>query len=207
MGAGRTELAKTLYGMLSIDQGAIYIDGQPLKINASKVALDNGIVYISEDRKTDGLILGLSVLENMSLSALPQLSNAWGKIDGKKEKAKVSYYIDKLKIKTLGSKQLIKNLSGGNQQKVAIAKGLICQPKVLILDEPTRGVDVGAKSEIYHLIHQLKTQGLGIILISSEIKEIMELSDRVLVMLEGKITAELPRENISQERMMQYAMG
>ena len=207
MGAGRTELAKTLYGMLGIDQGVIYIDGQPLNIDTSTVALKNGIVYISEDRKAEGLVLGLSVLENISLSALPQLSNKWGKINAKSEKAQVSYYIDQLKIKTSSVKQLVKNLSGGNQQKVAIAKGLICQPKVLILDEPTRGVDIGAKGEIYRLIHQLKAQGLGIILVSSEIKEIMALSDRVLVMLEGEITAELPRENLTQEKMMQYAMG
>ena len=207
MGSGRTELAKTLYGVFRTDQGSIYVNGQLVQMDSSAVALKHGIVYVSEDRKADGLVLNLSVLENISLSALPKMISKWGKINSKLEKAESLYYINQLNIKTSNVKELVGNLSGGNQQKVSIAKGLICKPKILILDEPTRGVDVGAKHEIYELIYKLKTEGLGIILISSEIKEIMDLSDRVLVMLEGKVTAELPRENLTQKKMIQYAMG
>ena len=207
MGAGRTELAQSIYGCYPFTKGQMLLSGKGVNINSPYLALQHGIVYVSEDRKVDGLIIDASVRENMSLSALPQLCNALGVIDGKKEKAQVGEYIKKFSIKTPSQSQIVANLSGGNQQKIAIAKALMCQPKVLILGEPTRGVDVGAKREIYRLIQQLKEQGMAILLISSEIPEIIALSDRIVVMKENTATAKLPLEEVSQESILHHAIS
>lgn len=207
MGAGRTELAKTIYGYIGKDKGKIYVDGKDVSINSTIDALKNGIAYVSEDRKGEGLIVGLSVRDNMSLSALKSLKGKFFSIDKKDEEAAVSGYVEKLSIKTPGIKQKIKNLSGGNQQKVSIAKCLMTRPKVLILDEPTRGVDVGAKKEIYDLINSFKKDGMSIIMISSEMPEILGMSDRIVVMHEGRITGEFDSKDATQDRIMRCAVG
>lgn len=207
MGAGRTELAKTIYGCFKKTSGQIHIDGKRVEINSPQEALKNKIAYVSEDRKGDGLLLGLSVKENMSLSSLLKFENTYKKIDEKKEKIEVEKFISKFNIKTPTMDQLIKNLSGGNQQKVAIAKALMTNPKILILDEPTRGVDVGAKKEIYDLINEFKHQGMSIIIISSEMPEILGLSDRIMVMYDKTITGVFSREEATQEKIMKCAIG
>lgn len=206
MGAGRTELVKTIYGNLKKDSGKILIDGKEIDIKSEKDAIKAGIAYVSEDRKGDGLVLGMSVKENMTLSALDFFSSLF-KLDHSKEKKEVEDYIDKFKIKTPNVDEKTKNLSGGNQQKIAIAKALLTNPKILILDEPTRGVDVGAKKEIYDFINELKTKGLSIIMISSEMPEIMGLSDRIIVIHNGKITGEFTAEEVTQENIMRCAVG
>lgn len=206
MGSGRTELMKLIYGANLVTTGEIAVDGQTLQPRSPADGLAAGIAYISEDRKGDGLVLELSVRENMSLCALSEF-NKRGKIDGKAERQAVSDYVRLFNIKTPSQDQLIKLLSGGNQQKVAIAKGLLTRPKVLILDEPTRGVDVGAKKEIYQLINQFKKEGMSIILVSSEMPEVLGMSDRILVMHEGRISAEFMAQDANQEKLMAAAVG
>lgn len=206
MGAGRTELMKVIYGALKKDQGEIIINNTPIEPKSPQDGLANGIAYISEDRKGDGLVLGLSVKENMSLCALKQLSKGM-QISHSVEATAVEDFINLFHIKTPSRNQIIGNLSGGNQQKVAIAKGLMTRPKVLILDEPTRGVDVGAKKEIYQLINQFKSEGMSIILVSSEMAEVLGMSDRILVMHEGRITGEFSAQEANQEKIMACAVG
>ncbi|HBQ80990.1 MAG TPA: ribose ABC transporter ATP-binding protein RbsA, partial [Erwinia persicina] len=169
--------------------------------------LANGIVYISEDRKRDGLVLGMTVKENMSLTALNYFSHGGGRLKHAEEQLAVGDFIKLFNVKTPSMNQPIGLLSGGNQQKVAIARGLMTRPKVLILDEPTRGVDVGAKKEIYQLINQFKQEGLSIILVSSEMPEVLGMSDRVLVMHEGRLSGDFPIEQASQEILMAAAVG
>lgn len=206
MGAGRTELMKLIFGAIPIQSGNILLNGQSLTIESSQDALANGIAYISEDRKGEGLLLGLSVKENMSLCSLGELSQ-FGQIQHQREQAKVAEFIQAFNIKTPSQEQSIGLLSGGNQQKVAIAKGLMTQPKVLILDEPTRGVDVGARKEIYQLINQFKAQGLAVIMVSSDMPELLGLSDRILVMHQGQISAEFERDQAGQEQILAAAVG
>lgn len=207
MGAGRTELAKTIYGCFKKTNGQIYIEGNKVEINSPQQALENKIAYVSEDRKGDGLIVGLSVKKNMSLSSLSKFENFYKKIEPNKEKKSVKNFISKFNIKTPTMDQLIKNLSGGNQQKVAIGKALMTNPKILILDEPTRGVDVGAKKEIYNLINEFKKQGMSIIIISSEMPEILGLSDRIMVMYNKTITGIFNKNEATQEKIMKCAIG
>lgn len=205
MGAGRSELAKTIYGHLPIQSGRIIKKGKELNLKSSSDGIKNKIAYVSEDRKGDGLILDLSIRENMTLSSLDKISKSFI-VDNKKEKERVNSYIDKISIKTPSMEQLIKNLSGGNQQKVAIAKALMTHPDVLILDEPTRGVDVGAKKEIYDLINEFKSMGKAIIMISSEMPEILGLSDRILVLSHGEITGEFDIKEATQEKILKCAV-
>ena len=199
MGAGRTELMKVLYGALPRSSGSVTLDGHEVVTRSPQDGLANGIVYISEDRKRDGLVLGMSVKENMSLTALRYFSRAGGSLKHKDEQQAVSDFIRLFNVKTPSMEQAIGLLSGGNQQKVAIARGLMTRPKVLILDEPTRGVDVGAKKEIYQLINQFKADGLSIILVSSEMPEVLGMSDRIIVMHEGHLGGEFTREQATQE--------
>ncbi|GAB3476652.1 ribose ABC transporter ATP-binding protein RbsA [Marinomonas epiphytica] len=206
MGSGRTELMKVIYGDLPKESGQVFVEGQPITPKTPQDGLSQGIAYISEDRKGDGLVLGLSVKENMSLSALQHFSSGLH-INGSQERDAVQEFIQLFNIKTPSEKQIIGNLSGGNQQKVAIAKGLLTQPKVLILDEPTRGVDVGAKKEIYQLINKFKAQGMSIILVSSEMPEVLGMSDRIVVMHEGRITGEFHKEQANQEVLMACSVG
>ncbi|WP_300001096.1 ribose ABC transporter ATP-binding protein RbsA [uncultured Cedecea sp.] len=207
MGAGRTELMKVLYGALPKTAGRIVLGGNEISPRSPQDGLEYGIVYISEDRKRDGLILGMSVKENMSLTALRYFSSTSGSLKHKEEELAVGDFIELFKVKTPSMEQPIGLLSGGNQQKIAIARGLMTRPNVLILDEPTRGVDVGAKKEIYQLINQFKADGLSIILVSSEMPEVMGMSDRVMVMHEGKASAIFTRDEATQERLMAAAVG
>ncbi|MGF1687250.1 ribose ABC transporter ATP-binding protein RbsA [Photobacterium japonica] len=206
MGAGRTELMKIIFGALTRESGDIVLDGKTINPINPQDGLANGIAYISEDRKGDGLILGLSVKENMSICALEQLSKGI-QLNHTDEVMAVDDFIRLFNIKTPSRNQIIGNLSGGNQQKVAIAKGLMTKPKVLILDEPTRGVDVGAKKEIYQLINKFKAEGMSIILVSSEMPEVLGMSDRILVMHEGKISGEFMAADADQEKLLACAVG
>ncbi|WP_273403743.1 ribose ABC transporter ATP-binding protein RbsA [Actinobacillus porcinus] len=206
MGAGRTELMKVLYGELPKESGEVRLNGKTISNDCPQDGLNNGIVYISEDRKGDGLILGMSVKENMSLTALDHFSKAC-RIRHDAEQLVVDDFILMFNIKTPSRDQQIGLLSGGNQQKVAIAKGLMTRPNVLILDEPTRGVDVGAKKEIYQLINKFKQDGLSIIIVSSEMPEVLGMSDRILVMREGRISGEFSREDATQEKLLAAAIG
>lgn len=207
MGAGRSELMKIIYGAAKKTTGEIKLNGKSLSLGTPQDGLNNGIVYISEDRKRDGLVLGMSVKENMSLTALRYFSRSGGTLNHKEEQQTVGDFIRLFNIKTPSMDQTIGNLSGGNQQKVAIVRGLMTRPKVLILDEPTRGVDVGAKKEIYQLINQFKQEGLSIILVSSEMPEVMGMSDRILVMHEGHISGEFDAKQATQEALMAAAVG
>lgn len=207
MGAGRTELAKTIFGEYKKTAGKIFIEGKETFIKSPKDAIAQGICYLSEDRKKEGLILGMSVRENITLCNLDNYTNKAMAIDKKAEKSEVDNFIKKLSIKTPSQDQKVKNLSGGNQQKVILAKWLMKSPKVLIIDEPTRGIDVGAKKEIYDVLNELKSSGKAIIMISSDMPEVLGVSDRVIVMHEGKISGELSREEATQENIMKYAVG
>lgn len=207
MGSGRTELAKTIFGAFKKESGEIFINGKAVNINSPKDAIDNGLCYLSEDRKKEGLILGMSVADNMTLSNLKKYEQKSKMINKTEELKDVKFYIGKLKIKTPSEKQLIKNLSGGNQQKVILAKWLLLSPQILIIDEPTRGIDVGAKKEIYELLNELKAAGKAIIMISSDMPEVLGISDRIMVMSEGRISGELSREEANQEEIMKLAVG
>lgn len=205
VGAGRTELAKTLFGFYKKDSGKIILANEEVDIKSPREALDKGIVYVSEDRKSDGLILGMDVTSNITISSLDRFKTAIG-LNKKKEQKVAGEYRDKINIKTPSLRQKVKNLSGGNQQKVAIAKSLLTDPQVLILDEPTRGVDVGAKREIYDLLNEIKKEGKSIIMISSEMPEILGMSDRILVMHDGEMRGCLSRKEATQEKIMSHIM-
>lgn len=207
MGSGRTEMAKTIFGEYKKSSGKIFVDGFEVNICSPKDSIEKGICYLSEDRKKEGLILGMSVANNMTLSNLKKYENGAKRINKTEESKTVKEYIKKLSIKTPSSEQLIKHLSGGNQQKVILAKWIMLAPKVLIIDEPTRGIDVGAKKEIYEVLNELKAMGKAIIMISSDMSEILGICDRILVMHEGEISGELHREEASQELIMKYAVG
>ncbi|ACD53231.1 D-ribose transporter ATP-binding protein [Clostridium botulinum] len=207
MGSGRTELAKAIFGEYKKTSGTVKIKGKEMNIKSVSDAINNGICYLSEDRKKEGCVLGLSIKDNMSICNIKKYENKFKSIDGKKEIEDVDYYIKKIKIKTPNRDQLIGKLSGGNQQKVILAKWLMLSPEILIVDEPTRGIDVGAKKEIYELLNELKANGKAIIVISSDLPEVLGISDRIMVMSEGKISGELSREEASQEAIMKLAVG
>ena len=178
MGSGRTELAKVIFGEYKRDKGTVKLKGKEINIKSVQEAIDYGICYLSEDRKKEGCVLGLSVADNMVLSNLKKYENSFKSINMKKANDDVDYYIKKINIKTPNRNQLIKNLSGGNQQKVILAKWLMLSPEVLIIDEPTRGIDVGAKKEIYELFERSKASGKAIIMISSDLPEVLGISDK-----------------------------
>lgn len=203
MGAGRTETMRALYGA-DRSVGDIWIDGEKVQINSPMDAVKLGIGYLSEDRKRYGLAINLSVLENSVMAAYDDLCPKLF-IPHKDLKEISSEYVKKLRVRTPSLEQVVKNLSGGNQQKVVIVKWLIKNSSILIFDEPTRGIDVGAKSEIYHLMNELAQEGKAIIMISSELNEVLRMSDRVAVMCEGKLTGILDIEDASQERIMALA--
>ncbi|PAB59519.1 xylose ABC transporter ATP-binding protein [Anaeromicrobium sediminis] len=206
MGAGRTELVMGLFGAYGKNtSGTISIDGKEVNINSPKDAIKNGLALVTEDRKGNGLVLGQSVMVNTTLASLKKVLSG-GVLDENKEIFHSNKYVDDLLIKTPSIEQLVKNLSGGNQQKVVIGKWLMTDPKILILDEPTRGIDVGAKYEIYNLMNKLAKKGVAVVMISSELPEIIGMSDRILVMHEGSIKGELPR-GASQEEIMYFATG
>ena len=208
MGSGRTELVSGIFGALpKLARGEVILKGKPLSIKTPQDAIEQGLGLVTEDRKRVGLILGQSVLQNMTISSLETVANQWGVINKSKERSLANEYVSKLKIKTPGLDVTIDTLSGGNQQKVIVAKWLNTKPVVLILDEPTRGIDVGAKVEIYNLLNQLIEEGVTVIIISSELPEVMGMSDRLLVMCEGEIVAELSHKEATKEMVMEYATG
>ena len=204
MGAGRTELARAVYGADPFDSGEIFVNGKKTEIKTPEEAVKHGICYLSEDRKQFGLMLGKSVTENTVLASLDDYIR-FGWINDAAAKAAAEEKNKQLRTKTPSMDQLLKNLSGGNQQKVIVARWLLKDSDVFIFDEPTRGIDIGAKSEMYDLMAELAAQGKSIIMISSELAEIQRLSDRVIVMCEGRITADLPIEGLTQEEIMKYA--
>ena len=204
MGAGRTEVARALYGADRKQTGEIYIKGKKVKIKTPEQAVRNGICYLSEDRKRFGLMLQKSIVENSAIASVDGYVRG-GLIDDNKMREDSEHYNKLLRTKTPSMDQLLKNLSGGNQQKVIIARWLMKDADVFIFDEPTRGIDVGAKSEIYNLMDQLVQQGKSIIMISSELPEVLRMSDRIIVMCEGRKTGELSIEEANQENIMQLA--
>lgn len=207
VGAGRTELARTIYGVYHPDSGEILINGSKVTINSPKDAINNGIAYLSEDRKENGIVLGMNLIKNITLASLDKYIGKTGKIDRGKERKSAESYIKSMSIKAASKYQLLEFLSGGNQQKVALAKNLDTAPEILLLDEPTRGVDVGARKEIYELINRYKEEGMSIVMVSSEIPEILGISDRVMVMHEGKVSGFLDIADADQEKIMTYAVG
>jgi ABC-type sugar transport system ATPase subunit len=208
MGSGRSELVSGIFGAFSKDvSGEVYLNGKKVNIRTPKEAIEQGIALVTEDRKTLGLILDHSVVNNITLSSLDTVSNNLGVIDKLKERNIANKYVDKLKIKVPNLDVQIEKLSGGNQQKVILGKWLNTSPKILILDEPTRGIDVGAKSEIYKIMNSLIEQGVVVIMISSELPEIMGMSDRILVMSEGKLCADLKRNEATKELVIGYCTG
>ena len=206
MGAGRTEVAQSLFGYKKLHKGEVLLDGKPVKISNPLQAKKLGFGYVTEDRKSEGLIVDFSVRDNLSLTNFDKVSTK-GIIKANEEKELYETMVKRLGVRTSGPNQAAKSLSGGNQQKVVIAKWLGIEPNVLILDEPTRGVDVGAKKEIYSIINELAEKGVAILMISSELPEIIGMTDRVLVMHEGTLTAELQKTEMTQERIMHYATG
>ncbi|MDA3955143.1 sugar ABC transporter ATP-binding protein [Oceanispirochaeta sp.] len=205
VGAGRTEVARVLFGADRLTSGEILIDGKKVGIHSPKDGVQNGIGLIPEDRKQQGTLLHMNIKENISFAYMKNLTGTLGIISDAKENKLSAEQIRSLKIKTPSSDQLVKNLSGGNQQKVVLAKWLLMESKILIFDEPTRGIDVGAKQEIYNLINELALMGKVIIMISSEMPELIGMSDRILVMAGGKITGELSKEETTQEKILELA--
>lgn len=203
MGAGRTELAMTLFGQ-SQYMGNVYLDDRPVRINSAKDAISLGICYVPEERKVQGIFKHLSVLENMTLPFINEfITNLF--ITKAKEKKMVDYFVNKFSIKVASFRQPIKYLSGGNQQKIILARWMIKKPKILILDEPTRGIDIGAKVDIHSLISELAEDGVAIILISSDLPELLALSDRILVLKNGYLKGELKQEEANKEKVLSYA--
>lgn len=206
VGSGRTELARAIFGADRFDSGEILVNGQRVEIGSPQDAIRLGIGLVPEDRKLQALVLELAVRENISLAALRRLSKA-GFVRLAEERRLAQYFVDALQIRTPSLEQKVRNLSGGNQQKVVLAKWLALEPKILLVDEPTRGVDIGAKAEVHHLLSQLAQRGVAILMISSELPEILGMSDRVLVMRRGMIAGELSRAEATQEKIMALATG
>lgn len=207
MGSGRTELVESIFGAFPADSnGDIYLYGKKENITSPHYAIDKGMGLVTEDRKRLGLILMLSVAKNMTLSLLDRIKNVFF-IQEKKEKEIVRKYIDYLRIKTPNEDFIVNHLSGGNQQKVILGKWLSVEPEILILDEPTRGIDIGAKSEIYNIIKKLSEEGISIIMVSSELPEVLKLSNRIIIMHEGKMQAIIPAGDATQEKIMHFATG
>ncbi|PZN10773.1 MAG: xylose ABC transporter ATP-binding protein [Bacillota bacterium] len=206
MGAGRTELVSSLFGGYGIAEGEIWFEGRKITIRNPRDAIRHGIGFVTEDRKRSGLVLKMDVKKNMTLARLDRVVR-WGFLDTDEEIRQTGRYVEELRIRTPSLETPVSNLSGGNQQKVVLAKWLLAQPKVLILDEPTRGIDVGAKYEIYEIMNALAERGVAIIMISSELQEILGMSDRIVVMHEGRITGQFQREEATQELIMACATG
>jgi rhamnose transport system ATP-binding protein len=207
VGAGRTDIALSLFGVSPADIGTIELEGQRLEIGSPQQALSHGIAYLSEDRRRLGLSVEQSVMANVTLATLKRYTNALGLIDQDKERADAEALRQRLGIRAPSLSTPVSQLSGGNQQKTMLAKWLNTHPKVLILDEPTRGIDVGAKADVHMFIDELATSGISIILISSDLPEVIAMSDRVAVMREGRLTGIYSRREATQERIMAAAVG
>jgi len=206
LGAGRTELARAIFGLDKVTSGTIYINGVSQKISSPRSAINSGLGFLTEDRKSQGLVLPLSVERNLCLSSVDKFSR-WGVMDTRQEQRAAGRYVKELRIKTPSLDQKVVFLSGGNQQKVVLSKWLCSQAELFIFDEPTRGIDVGAKAEIYQLMNRLTASGVAIIMISSELLEVLGMSDRILVMRGGRIAGEFSAEDATQERILQCALG
>jgi rhamnose transport system ATP-binding protein len=206
VGAGRTEVARAIFGMDRLDSGTIEIFGQPVRFDAPRSALRSGVAYLPEDRQTQGLILPLSISKNVTLPILQNLTSA-GFLRPRRERSLAEEYGRRLRLRASSVDQPARDLSGGNQQKVVISKWLATQPRVLILDEPTRGIDVGAKAEVHRLMGELAHSGMAILMISSELPEVLAMSDRILVMREGRMVAELDGRTATQEAVIGAASG
>lgn len=207
MGAGRTEVARAIFGADAFDAGTITFEGQELAITSPQDAIARGIAYLSEDRKSDGLAIKMSVAANTALANMDEVSNRFGLINFKKHDDAARHYVDLLNIRTPSIKQTVRLLSGGNQQKIIIGKWLFRQSRILFFDEPTRGIDVGAKFAIYKIMDELAAKGIGVILISSELPEVLGLTDRIAVFHEGRITGIVETAKTNQEEIMRYASG
>ena len=205
-GSGRTELMRLIFGADPYTSGDMKLFGEPYQVRSPKDAIQKGVALVTEDRKAQGLLLKLAVTQNTTISGLEKLTR-YGVINHKKELDLVQHYIQELSIKTPGPSFLVMNMSGGNQQKVVLARWLSRGVKVFIMDEPTRGIDVGSKSEIYQIMADLADEGVGIIMISSELPEILGMSDRVMIMREGRLVKELSGEEASEESIMLHAVG
>ncbi|MBI1310374.1 ATP-binding cassette domain-containing protein [bacterium] len=207
VGAGRTEMLNVLFGVDPAVAGVIQVDGKLCRMSSPRDAIAAGLALVPEDRKQQGLVLEMTVRTNIGLAGLKKNQKAGGFLNDAQEGRDSAAMIEKLRIKTPNERQIVQYLSGGNQQKVVLGKWLSMQPKVLLLDEPTRGIDIGAKQEIYLLMEELAEQGVAILFVSSEMEEILGMSDRTLVMHEGRITGELQGEELSEEAVMQLATG
>ena len=201
LGAGRSETAKAIVGALATDAGSVEVEGKPLRHRSPAAAIRAGVVMLPEDRKVEGIIPNLSVRENISLAALPRLSRA-GVVSQAKQDEVVRFFMERLRIKASGPDQKVSDLSGGNQQKVLLARWLCLNPKVLLLDEPTRGIDVGAKAEVQGLIDELAGDGLGVLLISSDLEELIEGSDRVVILKDGHVVGHLADDEVTEEGLL-----
>jgi len=201
LGSGRSETARAIVGAFPLDGGSVLLAGKPLRKGRIKAAMRAGIALLAEDRKTDGIIPNLSVRENIVLAALPTLS-PFGLVSKAKQDKIVQIFMDRLRIKAASPEQKVSELSGGNQQKVLLARWLATGPKILLLDEPTRGIDVGAKAEVQALIDELAQEGLGVLLISSELEELIDGSDRVVVLRDGSVVGELTGDRITEENVL-----
>jgi ribose transport system ATP-binding protein len=206
VGAGRTEVARALFGDLATDAGEILVEGVPVRVRSPRDAIRAGIGLVPEDRKEQGLVTALSVRQNLALPSLRRLA-PFGIVRAGAERRLAEEYVRRLAIRTPSTAQAVKHLSGGNQQRVVIAKWLATRPKALIVDEPTRGVDVGAQAEIHGLLRDLARAGMAVLMISSDLREILTMSDRILVMHRGRIVAELPGRGSTQEQIMYHAAG
>lgn len=206
MGAGRSELFETIFGQHPLHSaGKVFVENQEVRIQSPGDAIKAGIGFVSEDRKLEGLVLLMSVSANITLPSINKIRR-FGLLNKRLERSLAENYVERLKIKTPSSHQIVENLSGGNQQKVVIAKWLATNPKVILLDEPTRGIDVNSKNEIYRLISELASAGLGVVVVSSELPEIMAISDRILVLSEGRATGEFTYSEASEEKIIQAAI-
>jgi len=206
VGAGRTEVARAIFGIDSLDQGELSVEGRPFKPRSPRAALKRGVAYLPEDRLQQGLVQTMPIVTNLSMAVLPELTPG-GVLRPGRERSLARRFIDQLRIKATSAKQVVRSLSGGNQQKVVLGKWLAAEPRVLILDEPTHGVDVGTKADVHRTISQLAAGGLTILMISSELPEILGMSDRVLVMREGRLVGEFSRAEATQEGIIGAAAG
>jgi rhamnose transport system ATP-binding protein len=206
MGAGRSELLRAIFGADLATGGRVLVGGSPLPLGRPALAIARGLVLVPEDRKQQGLLLDLSVRENLSLPSLDRLARA-GFVDGERERAIAERWIDELAIRTPSAEQPVRALSGGNQQKVVLGKWLETRPRVLLLDEPTRGIDVGGKSELHQLIRELAGDGMALVVVSSELPELLALSDRIAVLHEGRLTGVLARAEAGEEPLMRLMTG
>jgi inositol transport system ATP-binding protein len=205
VGSGRSNVAEALFGLTPATAGSIAIDGKVVTIDSPSTAIRHRMAFLTEDRKESGCLLVLDILENMQLAVLHDRSTPMGFLNERRLRTACEAMSRKLRVKTPNLNERIKNLSGGNQQKVLIGRWLLTEPRILILDEPTRGIDVGAKAEIHRLITELARQGVAVVMISSELPEVLGMSDRVMVMHEGRVTGLLGRQDATQVKVMELA--